>query len=420
MDYELNIDLGVVDEHGGLADVGEGSRAFISRVRETLQQAIQQAANENNTPPSRIFLTHPPHWSEQRRQLVLAAAAAENIPPEVLELRKGAPAAVSQHTHVVDPNAVVQPDSKGPAIQSRAGSMPTPPRNKTAAMPPEVLASLQTPQKQPQVRRGLIVALIVAMLVTATGLYSLSSESDDTTSQSDSTTPNSTEDETADDDQSPSTQTSSPDNSVAESSAPMPEVVGMTVADATNTLEQLGLLVQTQQDSTVVRPQGEVAHQSIAVDQLVTAGDTVVLTVSTGEAVGQVPYVIGMSQSQATEILQAAGLTNIEVRVVPDRDAPAGQVVRTVPRPGSEHEPGSPLKLFIAAPAGLAEVPDVVGLAQVEAVAALADAGFDASVEFVDLDDPTATQGKVISQDPEAGTKRPAGATVDLEVGQRQ
>jgi len=137
--------------------------------------------------------------------------------------------------------------------------------------------------------------------------------------------------------------------------------------------------------------------------------------VSTGGVTGEMPDVIGLNQKQATEILSAAGVLDVTVKVIPDRDANPGQVVRTQPRPGTKLDPGDSVTIFVAAPPGLVSVPNVVGLAHAQAAAKLADAGFQASVEFVDGDGDSA--GRVISQDPEPGDKRPGGATIDIEVG---
>ena len=62
------------------------------------------------------------------------------------------------------------------------------------------------------------------------------------------------------------------------------------------------------------------------------------------------------------------------------------------------------------------QVPDVTGQAQADAEALLSDAGFQSTVEQRDVTDP-ASDGLVLSQQPQGGKVVDKGATVTLVVG---
>jgi eukaryotic-like serine/threonine-protein kinase len=68
-----------------------------------------------------------------------------------------------------------------------------------------------------------------------------------------------------------------------------------------------GANLQTQQDENSQQPSGTITGQEPAAGSLYQHGETVVVTVSSGPAEINVPYVIGMSVQQATQTLEAAG-----------------------------------------------------------------------------------------------------------------
>ncbi|MFI8361270.1 Stk1 family PASTA domain-containing Ser/Thr kinase [Streptomyces sp. NPDC085612] len=89
---------------------------------------------------------------------------------------------------------------------------------------------------------------------------------------------------------------------------PVPGVTGLSVDQATSTLQALGLKVQTapeQVDSP--SPAGTVANQSIGAGTQAAAGDTVTLTVSKGPRMLPVPNVVGQDVDPARKALEAAG-----------------------------------------------------------------------------------------------------------------
>jgi beta-lactam-binding protein with PASTA domain len=129
-----------------------------------------------------------------------------------------------------------------------------------------------------------------------------------------------------------------------------------------------------------------------------------------------VPDVTGQTLAEATEALVAADLEVGEV--TSEQDFPAevepGTVYRQNPEAGSNARSGSAVSLVLAG-GDVAEVPDVVGLTEAEAISQLQGAGFEvAPVERVF--DSNVEADTVIEQDPAAGTQVVVGSPVNLKV----
>jgi penicillin-binding protein 1A len=130
---------------------------------------------------------------------------------------------------------------------------------------------------------------------------------------------------------------------------------------------------------------------------------------------GIVPSVIGHTQGQAEAILAGADFTAVATEV--NSFEPAGTVVSQSPGGGTTATLGTAVTIYVST--GVppqAEVPDVVGMTQEEAVAKLEELGFDVAVESKDVTD-QAQDGIVTSQAPAAGTVQVEGGTVTIVVG---
>jgi beta-lactam-binding protein with PASTA domain len=130
------------------------------------------------------------------------------------------------------------------------------------------------------------------------------------------------------------------------------------------------------------------------------------------------PDVEGMRLAKARTILEKDGLRVVVRRL--DSDRPRGEVLTQDPSAGTSVAEGDRIALVVSggpqaeatAPPS-SEVPDVVGLAASDAVAAIRDAGFEARVRLV-LSSRTA--GTVVRQSPAAEREATNGSTVLLEV----
>ncbi|WP_199922393.1 Stk1 family PASTA domain-containing Ser/Thr kinase [Microterricola viridarii] len=124
------------------------------------------------------------------------------------------------------------------------------------------------------------------------------------------------------------------------SAGPVPDVAGKSVDDATNTLKAAGLEVETTDpvfNSTV--PDGVVISASPQADGPVRAGSTIVLSVSKGPDLVEVPDVVGMNLGEAIQKLRDEGF--VVSYSFPDLLIPVANAVSTDPAAGELVERGS-------------------------------------------------------------------------------
>jgi penicillin-binding protein 1A len=126
-----------------------------------------------------------------------------------------------------------------------------------------------------------------------------------------------------------------------------------------------------------------------------------------------VPRLIGKSLEAAKKALADLGL-EATVAEQEDPESPPGTVIAQDPAAGTSLLQGTSVRLTVAR-GGTAggPVPDVRGKDIAEACALLQRAGFGVAVRTADNEAPA---GRVIAQDPEAGVRVEAGATVTLTV----
>jgi serine/threonine-protein kinase len=195
----------------------------------------------------------------------------------------------------------------------------------------------------------------------------------------------------------------------------IPDVRGRTQARAVRILENRGLQVETRAEQSDQIAAGRALGTEPGAGQEVSEGSTVVLIVSAGPDVFEVPDVGGMTYDEARAEIERLGLVAEQGEVVNSPTVEEGLVVRTEPRAGAQVTGGDTVTVFVSS--GEVEVPDLLGggLTAEGAAAALEEAGLalgDVSEEPSD----TAPEGIVIGQGIEAGTVVAQGTTVDITV----
>ena len=132
-----------------------------------------------------------------------------------------------------------------------------------------------------------------------------------------------------------------------------------------------------------------------------------------------VPDVVNMPQADAEAAIVAAGLTVGEVTQENSDTVPAGSVISQNPGADSSVASGSAVALVVSqGPAQVnVTVPNVVGLPQADAEAAIVAAGLITGTATLTNSD-TITAGLVISQNPEADSSVASGSAVELVVSQ--
>ena len=190
----------------------------------------------------------------------------------------------------------------------------------------------------------------------------------------------------------------------------VPNITGMTEAEATTALTTAGLTVGTvsQSASTTVMI-GDIISQTIAAGTIVDPSTAVGFTVSTGVAV---PDLSGMTQAEATVAITAAGLTVGTVTTEVNAAYSVGDVISQTPASGVNVNPGTAVDLLVAE--GVA-VPNIVGLTEIEAGNALTAAGLTVG-NVSQSASTTVAIGLIMSQSVAAGIKVEPNTGIDFVV----
>ncbi|MGH2982689.1 MAG: PASTA domain-containing protein, partial [Solirubrobacterales bacterium] len=200
--------------------------------------------------------------------------------------------------------------------------------------------------------------------------------------------------------------------SAGPASVAIPDVQGLTEADATKRLEDLGLLVDPEFGFSDTVPEGRAIGTDPSAGLSVNTGQTVKLIVSRGSNKVEVPSVIGLQDAQALARLQSADLAGTVVQR--DSEEPAGKVVAQSPGAGELVKSGSPVTIFVSS--GAIPVPSVLGQNRASAVTALKRAGFVVAINEQPTTD-VAQSNRVLNQFPPGGSRGQRGDTVTISVG---
>ena len=194
----------------------------------------------------------------------------------------------------------------------------------------------------------------------------------------------------------------------------VPEVVGLTEADAREALEAVGLVVGEVEGRYSEEPSGTVISQTPEPSVKVDVGTEVMLAVSKGTELFSMPDFSGMTEAEATTALQEAGFGLDPIQREFNTEVPDGTVIRQTPEPGTQVPAGTRVTLFVSKGTELKQVPSVVGDTQAEAQSTLQGAGF--TVRVAEAASDTVPEGSVISQSPEGGVSVEAGSQVTITV----
>jgi serine/threonine-protein kinase len=190
----------------------------------------------------------------------------------------------------------------------------------------------------------------------------------------------------------------------------IPNVVGLTQADAQALLKDYVVTVQRAHDARI--PLDRVASQIPLATTRAQKGSGVVLTISDGPGDAVIPAdLVGMSLIDARAALSAVGLLVSRTEALPS-DEPLGTVLKSTPEPGSTITAGSGVVLQIAS--GQVVVPVLIGVDAIQARTLLVQAGF--LVNTIDAYDANQPIGIVIRQAPDAGTTQTIGKSVTITI----
>jgi serine/threonine-protein kinase len=133
------------------------------------------------------------------------------------------------------------------------------------------------------------------------------------------------------------------------------------------------------------------------------------------EAQVTVPSVVGLTEEEATVELEDAGLTVGEVTGEASDSVPEGSVISQDPQAGASVESSASVDLVVSAGRETTSVPELVGLTEEEALAAIRSSGL--TLETIQREySADVEEGLVMSQQPEAGTTVELGSSVTIVV----
>lgn len=197
----------------------------------------------------------------------------------------------------------------------------------------------------------------------------------------------------------------------------VPSVVGQKLAQARETLKESGLRleVRSQKYEAGARP-GVVLHQEPDGGVQLVKDGVVWVDISIGRELVVVPDLSGFTEDRACEELDKDGLV---YTIVPkESNAPVGTVFAQDPGAGQEIAVGNEVTVFVSLGKGEAVVPDLSGMSLKSAADLMASLGGSVKVRE-QKDDPKASEGSILAQEPASGKAMRRGTVVYVVVCNR-
>ena len=197
----------------------------------------------------------------------------------------------------------------------------------------------------------------------------------------------------------------------------VPDVRGMSEENAKALLNKKGLGIQvvTRKESKKYKA-GKISKQTPEAGEKVSKHTKIEVVVSSG-LVGSkkaIPYVSGMSETEAQNELEEAGF-KVTSSFQYDDSVESGKVISTTPEAGTKAEKGSTVTMLVSQGSNKKTVPDVRGMADATAQSTIKSYGFNVGTVTYDYSD-SVEKGMVISQTVEPGTKASAGTSISITV----
>ena len=186
----------------------------------------------------------------------------------------------------------------------------------------------------------------------------------------------------------------------------IPEVVGLSQPEATDALAAKDFAAQAVEVKSD-DPQGTVLSSDPEQGHRAEEGSTVTLSVAVPRIV---PAIVGATSDDAAQALEAEGFTAVTYTEEKSNEA-AGTVLAVSPEAGTEAKSGDAITVTVAVPY---TVPDVEGMSEADAKAALQAEGYEVTSEWYTTED--IEEGTAVSTDPAAGSELNSGSEVTLYV----
>lgn len=198
--------------------------------------------------------------------------------------------------------------------------------------------------------------------------------------------------------------------------AKVPNVTGLSYEDAARRLTAAGFTAEKGESRFhASAPQGTVLDQVPPADAKEMMGTSVTLAVSSGQKMGTVPNIGGMTEADAERAIEEAGFNVGETTEQPSTQ-PRGTVVDARPRAGSQLPMPGVISIVTSAGPTTMNMPDVVGRPLLDARSFLQQVGITVADVINDDGGPPRPNQPVTSQSPAAGAQVPIRGRVTLHV----
>jgi eukaryotic-like serine/threonine-protein kinase len=200
----------------------------------------------------------------------------------------------------------------------------------------------------------------------------------------------------------------------------IPAVSGKPAGEAQSLLDGQGLNYRLEESFHEEFEEGVAIGTEPPAGGQVRRFETLTLMVSKGPELFDVPALEGLTAEEAQRELEGGNLVLGERKEAYDEAVPAGQVLAQDPAAGEQFRRGTPVDVTLSKGPRPFDVPQVTGLSQDDAVAALQEAGLEADIAPEAVFDRDVAEGDVAAQSPAEGSVvRGDTVTLTLSKGPR-
>lgn len=197
--------------------------------------------------------------------------------------------------------------------------------------------------------------------------------------------------------------------------ATVPDLVGLSQTDAGALLEETGLQLRANEEQySETAPKDTIISQRPVAEAGTFVQFPVNVVISLGPERYEVPKLQGMTPAEARTALQDTKLDVAGQEQAHHETIEKGLVIRTDPKTGTSLKPQTEVTLIISKGPAPRPVPDVLGMTEKEALAALEEAGLE--VEKDEAFNEEYPAGEVAAVAPKVGTKVAKGSTVAVTI----
>ncbi len=199
-----------------------------------------------------------------------------------------------------------------------------------------------------------------------------------------------------------------------------PNIVGMTVSDATLKVSPIGLNVTVSSEEFSETEKGLIISQIPEPDKEIKQQRAIEVVVSKGIQKHQVPNFRGLDLYAAKRLAEESGLKIKDISRT-HHDFELEQVISSEPKAGSYVSGDNTISLLLSLKQAIktSVIPDLTGISLSECEAIITKAGF-ALGEITYISNPDLDNDIIIDSSPVAGKEAPLGTVINITVNKKE